>query len=371
MRRGPVLPLCSLLLLAAATANAVDQPVSARKLTLRRTASGQEKLAFLTKDPALLFPAPGSVDDPVSGMPGGATIEIFSQNAGMATLTIPPVVGWFVRDGAPALFEFVNKLAPSGVSTISSFLVKSGHAIRIRGAATGFPATDPLGTVGIRITMGSLRTCALFDAGTIRRDEGRVFLARNASAEALGDCSNASLGGPTCTDGTDAPTCGGTCPAGSACGTRDLSTCTCIAASQPCGDTWPVCNGECPAGYECGATGGFPLTGCGCVPTGTTACYGSASCGGSCPTGLSCFTNGIVLPSGSASWCECASEPPTDACGGCLPGFQCVVVPGTPPLAACVPIVSCDGASGFPTCDGPCPVGTTCQAVNTYCVCAP
>jgi hypothetical protein len=361
-----------LLFTFASDAAAVDQPISARKLILRRTASGQEKLSFLSKDTTAPFPAIGSADDPASGTPGGVVIEIFSQNAGAATITVPPAVGWVTRDGAPPLYKFVNKLAPAGVSTVSSLLMKSGKAIRLRGAATGLPAGGALGPVGIRFTLGSTRACALFDATTIRRDEGRVFLARDATPTILTDCSNASLGGFGCTDGADAPTCGGTCPAGSACGTRDLSTCECIAAAQPCGDTAPVCNGECPAGFQCGATGGFPLTGCGCVPENTTACYGSASCGGSCPTGLSCFATGINLPSGSFSWCECFTGPPTDACGGCPAGFQCDVLPGTPPQALCVPTISCNGASGYPTCDGTCPLGTTCQSVlPQWCACVP
>jgi hypothetical protein len=354
-------------------AHAIDQPVAARKLTLRRTAGGQEKLSFLTKDPAVLFPPIGSADDPTSGTPGGVTIELISQNAGTATLTIPPAVGWFTREGSPSLYKFVNKLAPIGVSPISSYLLKNGRAIRIRGASTGFPSGGTLGPIAIRITMGSTRVCARFDASKIRRDEGRVFLARDAEVGTLTDCSSMSLGGFTCADGGDAPSCGGSCPTGSECGTlADLSGCICISSAQPCGGTSPVCNGACPSGSECGATGGFPLTGCGCVPTASTPCYGSDACGGSCPTGLSCFPNGINLPIGSFSWCECLSGPPVDACGGCPPGFQCNVLPGTPVQSICVPTISCNGASGYPTCGGPCPVDTTCTAVAPgFCACVP
>src|SRR5689334_24587092 len=151
-----------LLLTFALQAWAVDQPLDARKLTLRRTASGQEKLSFLTKDPNIPFPAIGSADDPAKT--SGVVIELFSQNAGQGTLVIPNAVGWLTRDGSPSLYKFVNKLAPTGVSTISSFLLKNGKAIRVRGASTGLPSGGTLGPVGIRITMGSLRACALFDA---------------------------------------------------------------------------------------------------------------------------------------------------------------------------------------------------------------
>jgi hypothetical protein len=352
-------------------ASALDQPVSALKLVLRHNAAGAEKLSFLTKDSAVPFPAIGSADDPAGGTPGGVTIELFSRDAGAVTITIPPTVGWFTRD---ASYKFVNKLAPGGVSTVSAFLLKSGRAIRLRGAAVGLttPTATTRGPIGIRITMGSLRTCALFDESTIDRDDPRVYLARDAKSEAIPDCTNGTLGGFTCVDSADAPVCGGTCPAGTACGTRDLSTCECIDAAQACGGTWPVCNGECPTGFECGATGGFPLTGCGCVPAGTTACFGSSACGGSCPDGLSCFTNSINLPVGSFSWCECLTGPPTDACGGCPPGFECEVIPGPGTQGSCLPVISCNGPSGYPTCDGTCPTGNTCQAVApAFCACVP
>lgn len=291
-----------------APALALDQPVAARKLILRRTTSGQEKIAFVTKDETVLIPDVGSTDDPATGTPGGVKIELFSQNEGTSMLIVPNALGWFVRSRTPITFKFVNKLAPTSISPVSSLLLKKDRAIRLRSASIGLPLTGPQGKVGIRITIGSLRTCALFDEATIRRDDARVFLARDAVAESLADCSNASLGGPTCLELGDAPTCGGTCPPGSACGTRDLSTCECIAAAQPCGDTYPVCNGQCPAGQECGDTGGFPLPGCGCVPAASTPCGSTyPTCGGSCPAGLSCFPNSVSLPCcGTFDFCECA-----------------------------------------------------------------
>ena len=362
-----VLVAVIVLLISAWESTALDQPVSARKLIMRRTASGQEKVSFLTKDEAIPFPAFGSADDPASGTPGGVTIELFTQNQGMATLVVPAAVGWLTRDSSPPFFKFVNKLAPGGVSVVSSLLLKSGHAIRLRSAATGLPLSGALGAVGIRITIGSLRTCALFDASTIERDEGRTFLARDAVPDGLADCSNASLGGPTCSETFDAPTCGGTCPPGSACGSRDLSTCECIDANQPCGGTAPACNGECPAGEVCGNTGGVPYPGCGCLPAGSVASCGTTypTCGGECPVGLDCF--GVTFGFGglTLNGCECLSGPPTDACGGCPAGFQCIVGPGFP--AAC--LAFCTGPSGAPVCDGTCPASYTCTSIGGTCIC--
>lgn len=356
------------LALTAADGLALDQPVSARKLILRRTASGQEKIAFLTKDSAILFPPIGSADDPATGTPGGATIELFSELQGASTITVPAAVGWFSRDGSPSFYKFVNKLAPNGVSTVSSLLVKNGKAIRLRGAATGFAGTGKLGRVGIRITMGTLRTCALFDDTSIKRDEGRVFLARNAVADGLTDCSNTSLGGPTCVDG-NAPACGGTCPAGSECGSPDLNTCECIPSAQPCGGTAPVCNGECPTGTTCGSVGGLPYSQCDCIPTGgPTACGdGNApACGGTCPSGLGCFGVTATIGGISLSDCECLlGPPPPDPCGSCPSGAACLSLPGTGPVC----LAFCTGGLGAPLCGGTCLPGSACTNVGALCVC--
>lgn len=356
-------------LFAASEVPALDQPITARKLTLRRTASGQEKLSFLTKDPAFLFPAIGSADDPATGTPGGVVIELFSEHMGSVAIDVPGAVGWFARDGHPASYKFINKQAPNGVSTVSSMLIKSGRAIRLRGTSVGFGATGALGTVGVRITMGSLRSCALFDENAIRRDEGRVFLARNATTGGLTDCSDESLGlmPVPCGGGDPAPVCGGTCPSGSECATRDLSTCECIAAAQPCGDTDPVCNGECPVGEACGSIGGLPLPSCACLPETSTPCGepGGGSCGGDCPAGLSCY--GVSFPVGpvTLTGCECLSAPPVDACGGCPPGFDCIAGPGFGPFC----LAFCSGGSGAPVCDGGCPGSSSCTNIGGTCVC--
>jgi hypothetical protein len=46
-------------LFLSSVADGADQPISGAKLILTRTASGREKLVFISRDPAFLFPAPG------------------------------------------------------------------------------------------------------------------------------------------------------------------------------------------------------------------------------------------------------------------------------------------------------------------------
>jgi hypothetical protein len=357
------------LVLAATTAHAVDRPITGRKLVLRRTSSGQEKLAFVTTDPQFLFPTAGGPDDPAAGTPGGLTIELFSQQHAAARFDVPAGAGWATRTIPPAFYKYANKVAPAGPTPVGAIVLKSGRVFRVRVYATGLSVANALGSVAVRITIGSLRTCALFDAATVQRDAGGVFVARDASAT-LADCSNAALAGPTCADGAFNGECGGTCPPGAECTTRDLATCECIDSAQPCGDTNPACNGECPAGLECGNTGGFLIPGCGCVPPGTTPCGASPSCGGSCPSGTQCYYNSISIPIGTFSWCECLGAPPVDPCGGCPPGFECAILPGPVPQPICYPTQQCNGPSGYPVCDGTCSTGT-CQATNNFCVCVP
>jgi hypothetical protein len=71
---------------------AADQPLLGTKLLLQKSGT-REKLVLVLKDPAVLFPAIGSADDPGTGTPGGATIEIFSASEGTATLAIAAGVG--------------------------------------------------------------------------------------------------------------------------------------------------------------------------------------------------------------------------------------------------------------------------------------
>jgi hypothetical protein len=189
-----------------ATSHALDRPISGAKLLLKRSHSAKEKLVFVSKDPAFLFPATGSLDDPASGSPGGALLEVFSKTEGPAALAIPPgpgKPGWRVKDARVDRYTFTNREAPLGNSLIRSATLESGATLKVVAREIGVPLMGAQGSVGIRITTGTLRNCALFDATTIRKDEPGVFMAKDAVAGALPDCSDASLLGlPPCGDAT-------------------------------------------------------------------------------------------------------------------------------------------------------------------------
>jgi len=278
----------------AATSNALDRPISSVELVLKRSPAGKEKLVFVSADPAFLFPAIGGADDPASGSPGGALLEVFSKTEGAAALVIPPGIGkpgWKVKDANVDRYTFSNKEAPLGISVVKAVTLNSGTRLKMVVRETGVALAAAQGSVGVRVTTGTLRSCALFDASTIQKDEPGVFMAKDAVASALADCSDASLMGlPPC--GSAAfPTCGGACGAGETCEPLQVFTwfppelpeilfkvddgCACVPAGATCAASQDVCNpGPCGPGLACSFApaapnpgGGFGDAVCGCTST--------------------------------------------------------------------------------------------------------
>jgi hypothetical protein len=176
------------------------QPIAGKKLIIKRAPSGKERLLFVSKDASFAFPQIGGADDPSIA---GGLIELFSPSEGTTSLSLPPGVGkpgWTVKDGLLRSYKFVNKSAPDGVSPVRVGVFKKGKGLKIVSKASGLAMSGPQGAVGIRITLGSLRSCALFDPSTVRRDVPNSFVAKGALSAALPDCSDESLtGGATTT----------------------------------------------------------------------------------------------------------------------------------------------------------------------------
>jgi cysteine-rich repeat protein len=192
------LPDCTVA--SAATSVYVDRPVDAAKLILKRSASGTQKLVFMSKDPDVPFPAIGGSDDPASGTPGGMLVELLSRADPVgAVLRIPPgsgSPGWQVKAGTTNYYKFANREAPGGASPVRTALLKDGTQLKLTARSSGLALAGPQGVVGIRITTGALRTCARFEGAAISHDEAGAFVASSAPAAALADCTNASLVGP-------------------------------------------------------------------------------------------------------------------------------------------------------------------------------
>lgn len=343
-------------------ATAVDQPISGAKLAITKVGT-RESLVFVSRDPSFLFPPIGGTDDPGTG---GALVELFSQGEGMASLSIPSAVGsigWTTAAAAISRYKFANRYAPAGISPVRTALLRQGKVLKVVSKGTGLPMLLAQGTVGIRITTGSLRSCALFGPATIRRDVSGRFRAVQAPANAISDCSDASLGGASGCEASPFPTCGGPCSGDGVC-TATFSGCQCISPSSPCGGTAPACSGTCPTGETCYAVGPGPFPGCVCLPEGSTPCGapGPPVCGGECPSGTVCRPAYSAPIFGSQLGCTC-SAPGGCGAGGldCPNGFVCTAAPG---LTFCAPL-GCGGSPAYPACGaGTCVEGASCNAIT-------
>ena len=125
--------------------SATDHPVTGMKLLLKQARNGTQTLLFVSKDPGFPFPAIGSADDPATGAPGGAAIELFSVPfPGGATLTATGGVGWSSRDATVDSFKFTNRAAPGGGSPVKAIALRQAKSARIVARST------PAGRVAAR-----------------------------------------------------------------------------------------------------------------------------------------------------------------------------------------------------------------------------
>jgi hypothetical protein len=128
----------------------------------------------------------------------GAVFELFGGDGSSAMFLVPGgggSPGWRVRDAKkqPLSYRYLNPWAPAGPTTVKEIELEERDGIHVTGRATGLSLAAPLGRVGVRLTLGSLRYCALFDESTVVIDRNGRFGARDCLAAALPDCSDASL----------------------------------------------------------------------------------------------------------------------------------------------------------------------------------
>ncbi len=358
------------LLAAVAAASTTDRPIKGLRLVLKSVGT-KSKLVFVARDPSFLFPAIGGPDDPVVN--GGVTIELFSRNQGYGGFNIEGTPGWAVKPGNIPTYTFQNEM-PSATFPAQEAILRKGRLLKVIAKGTSLSLAGAQGAVGVRIIFGnyqsgSLRNCALFDGGAIRRDKAGVFLAVRASAAGLSNCSAASLGGPPVACGQTTPACDGTCPAGEECasvGPGFFPQCFCLpAGSTPCGDTGPpVCGGVCPSGSVCRPALAEFGGGVGCLCATPGQC---GSGGADCPNGYFC----AVIPQTSEFLClpiGCDDNPVYPTCGGtCISGAACQPVKsGSATLCVCAVPAPCDTSCG----GGTCPAGEVCQQDTAACTCS-
>lgn len=240
----------TLAIVVAAPAAAADRSLAAASLTLRWSGSGDQKLVLIAKDQAFLFPAVGSADDPGTGTPGGAMLEIASavEPAG-AVLVVPSGVGkpgWRSSGGPRPTQIFANPDAAPGPGAVKTIVLKQGRILKVVANRVGLAFPGPQGTVGIRLTTGTLRNCARFDASTVRVDKPGRFKA--VGSVALSDCSE--LVPPTTTTSTFSTTTTST--------TAPSVQCPCYTSAQLAGTPLNVFDPF--GGAVCQTSGDFSIS---------------------------------------------------------------------------------------------------------------
>jgi hypothetical protein len=174
----------------------VEQPVDAARLVMSRHGT-RESVIFRSTDPRMPFPPIGSREDPATGSPGGALLELFSATEGTAQLVISPGLGnpgWSAKHKTNTdSLKFLNREAPAGPSAVKRVTLKGRKILKLQASAIGLPLAGAQTSVAVRFTSGRYRACALFDASTIRTDQTNHFSAVHAVGTALPDCSDATL----------------------------------------------------------------------------------------------------------------------------------------------------------------------------------
>jgi hypothetical protein len=79
---------------------------------------------------------------------------------------------------------------------VKSLVMRQGKLLKITTKAVPLPLAEPLGFVGIRITMGTKVSCAMFRGPAISSDIAGKFIGKSASALFLPDCTDNSLENP-------------------------------------------------------------------------------------------------------------------------------------------------------------------------------
>jgi hypothetical protein len=334
MRAIPWIAMLATLTAIVAAADAADHVLQNATIGISRSASGnKEKLVFMAKDPGFLFPSLGSADDPGTGTPGGAVLDVATRaHPDPFTFTVPAGVGrpgWRAQDRALDSFVYGEPGSPLPLH-VKTLSLKQGRVIKIVASSAVLAFDGPQAAIGVRLTTGSLRNCAYFDGATIRKDVPTRLTATVRGASSLVDCSvlvppaptttsstvttttsttSTTVVFPPCTGGSPYPSCGGTCDGDAVCRpTLDIFTaptsesCACYPPDvTPCAAAgYPTCGGACGNGGVCAPMKDFatPADVCVCVDPAVPCPSEFGPPGvclhlGSCPAGKVCGFAGV------------------------------------------------------------------------------
>ena len=319
------------LLLAAPAVRAADQRVPGTKLLLK-SANGREILSFKSNGP-ITAPAPGSGDDPTNV---GATLEILNPGTMESSTFNLPSMHWTLSG---TTFRYVDSaLVESGKVKIALI----GRILKVSGKKIGITLDEASqGTLDVVLTSGTIRYCAAFGPGSVKRDQPGRFIARSAAAP--GSCPGAST---TTTTMTPTTTSSSSSVPGSTTSTSMPPTgCDCCACSQLNFTTSPPDIGT----GTCATTDGT-VSGTVQDDTGATLCnlragglyFGGAGVGVPLPAAIPDMSSSVVkiascdTPTGALTY---AATTDTDI-GGAHPNWTCsaagVVNPEYPGKTGCL-----------------------------------
>src|SRR3989475_820806 len=166
----------ALLMLGTGSARATDRLIPGRKLSLSARA-GRQRLAFAAKSPVIVVPTPQGSDDPTSV---GATLRIVNPASGESASFDLPASHWS-RNASGTLYKFKNSAAPAPPSEVKIALLRTGR-LKVSARASGITLNElSQGSIGVVLSAGSVRYCALFGGQILRNGPGR-FSAKNAPA---------------------------------------------------------------------------------------------------------------------------------------------------------------------------------------------
>jgi hypothetical protein len=191
-----------------ATAQAVDQPIDAQRLLLRVSGNGHERLVLVSHDRSIALAAPEAGS--------ASSLELFSHSTGehvVLPFGPPEAESWKERRGGrrgPVVVFRVPRARKGERRATTAGVVRLVHRVNrhleLVANAVGLAPDVTHTGVGVRLTVGTTRLCALFDARTVRRSRPGFFSGIGASAAGLADCSDASLAGPAATTSTTVST---------------------------------------------------------------------------------------------------------------------------------------------------------------------
>lgn len=182
-------------------AAATDHVVPGKQLTLRRNnVTNKGSLTLVLSGPAIPVPAVGSPDDPSLA---GLSVTVFGRTTGtrgrLYTSTGLGQFGWRLRV-TPRFVSYAYSYPQARVigRDIRKVQMRTAADLRITAPTPGFSLDPAEGAVAVRVQYGAIRLCALFDGDAVRTSQPGLFVARNAEAPALADCSDESLAGAVC-----------------------------------------------------------------------------------------------------------------------------------------------------------------------------